>query len=108
MAESGELEEDLFADLYDADESTNRATAAVETAKPDEPAASAIPAQPTADAPIQSYEDSHDDSYSAQAPPQMSYGMGYQNGHGHDGASSTPAAAPADNDSHGTGIKEDG
>jgi len=32
--------------------------------------------------------------------------MGYQNGH--DGASATPAAAPADNDSYGTGIKEDG
>ncbi|KAJ5142100.1 uncharacterized protein N7443_006815 [Penicillium atrosanguineum] len=109
MAEPGELEEDLFADLYDADETTNRATSAVETAKPAEFAASAIPAQPTADAPIQSYEDSHDDSYSAQAPPQMSYGMSYQNGHGQDGAaSSTPAAALADNDNHGTGIKEDG
>lgn len=126
MAEPEELEEDLFADLYaprqicslrlsrltirshsyDADESTNRATSAVETAKPTEPATSAIPAEPSGDAPIQSYEDSHVDTYPAQAPPQMDYGMGYQNGH--DGASATPVPAAADNDNHGTGIKEDG
>lgn len=128
MAEPEELEEDLFADLYvplsqppihlnsinltlfssyDADESTNRTTSAVEASRPEEPAPSAVPAQPAGESYAPSYEPSAPDAYSSQPPPQMDFGMGYQNGS--DAVSGPPvAAAPAEHEPQGTGIKEDG
>ncbi|KAJ5097544.1 hypothetical protein N7456_008265 [Penicillium angulare] len=109
MADQEGLEDDLFADLYDADESTARTTAAVEAPNP-EPAElppSAAPAQPAYESIPQSYDPSPADVYATHAMPQQSYGTDYQNGS--EATYSNPAAAaPADNDSHGTGIKEDG
>lgn len=128
MAEPEELEEDLFADLYvplsqtscrlnsinldlfssyDADDSTNRTTSAVEASRPEEPAPSAVPAQPAGESYAPSYEPSAHETYPSQPPPQMDFGMGYQNGS--DAISGPPAtAAPAEHEPQGTGIKEDG
>lgn len=123
MAEAGELEEDLFADLYvnpstnrgdgsltslltsyDADESTNRTTSAVEAPKPTD-VDSAVPSQPAEVAPAQSYDYSAPETHPSQIAPQPDYGS-YQNGSG--SAAAPAAGAPADNGSQGTGIKEDG
>lgn len=132
MADQEGLEDDLFADLYahssshssphwiyltsdafspryDADESTARTTSAVEAPNPEpaELAPSAVPAQPAVDSIPQSYDPSPADTYATHAPPPQSYGTDYHNGS--EGAYANPAAGtPADNDSHGTGIKEDG
>ncbi|CAI7585880.1 RNA-binding protein [Penicillium manginii] len=114
MAEPEDLEEDLFADLYDADESTNRTTSAVETSKSAEPVAAAVPTpaeEPaTAISAVPSYESSAPDSYPAYQAPQQDYNTGYQNG---SQAPAVSAQAPnADHEPHGsgsgTGIKEDG
>ncbi|KAJ5214812.1 hypothetical protein N7468_010491 [Penicillium chermesinum] len=105
MAEPEDLEEDLFADLYDADESTNRTTSAVEPVKPAEPVASdPSPAPAPAAAPAQ--DPSPSEPYQPQAPSQPDHSAEYNNGS--HGASINPAATPAENESHGTGIKEDG
>ncbi|KAJ5668780.1 RNA-binding protein [Penicillium macrosclerotiorum] len=107
MAEPEELEEDLFADLYDADESTNRTTSAVEAPKPAVPVPSAIPAQPIEEPSVPSYDPTPVEAYPIQAAPQQDSLSGFQNGA--EGISNVPAGAPhADNESHGTGIKEDG
>lgn len=125
MAEPEGLEDDLFADLYvhfvllarglfcltlfpfsyDADESTNRTTSAVEVPKPTDVTEPAVPAQPAGDALTQGYDNSAAEAYHAQATPQQDFG-GYQNGS--ETASGTPAAAPSENEPRGTGIKEDG
>ncbi|KAJ5387314.1 RNA-binding protein [Penicillium cosmopolitanum] len=113
MAEPEDLEEDLFADLYDADESTTRTTSAVEASKPVEPVAAAVPppAEEPAAAPVSAvptYDSSAPDSYPSYQAPQQDYNAGYQNG---SQASAPPAQAPhADHEPHGsgTGIKEDG
>lgn len=125
MAEPEGLEEDLFADLYaltsyqygncfcltpflhsyDADDSTNRTTSAVEAPRPTDVTDSAIPAQSIEDAPAQIYDNSAAESYSTQVAPQPDF-TGYQNGYG--AASATTAPPPADNEPQGTGIKEDG
>lgn len=124
MAEPEDLEEDLFADLYspfscriyvsmtnicsssyDADESTNRTTSAVEPSKPADPVA-AEPAPAPAQSAVPSYDPSPSETYQTQAPAQPEYGNDYQNGSEGAGAHTTPT--PADNESHGTGIKEDG
>ncbi|KAJ5809367.1 RNA-binding protein [Penicillium pulvis] len=107
MADPEGLEDDLFADLYDADESTNRTTSAVEAPKPAEPTP-AVPAQPAMESTPQSYDPSPVDTYATQSQPQQSYGGGYHQ-NGSESAYATPSApAPAENESHGTGIKEDG
>ncbi|KAJ5894451.1 hypothetical protein N7495_006142 [Penicillium taxi] len=101
MAEPEELEEDLFADLYDADESTKRTTSAVEPPKSVEPP-SEVPAQQSyEESAPQSYDYSTNDTYTANAAPQVAYGSSYQNG-------PESVSTPADNEPQGTGIKEDG
>lgn len=94
---------------YDADESTNRATSAVEAPKPAVPAPAAIPA-PAQESAIPSYDPSPVDSYAAHAPAQQDYNSGGYNGAEHAHAQPPAAAPPADHEEprSGTGIKEDG
>ncbi|KAJ5455828.1 RNA-binding protein [Penicillium daleae] len=110
MAEPEELEDDLFADLYDADDSTNRATSAVEAPKPAAPAPAAVPAQPAYESAVPSYDPSPADSYATHAPFQQDYSSGAYNGTEHAHAQPPAAAPPADHEEprSGTGIKEDG
>ncbi|KAJ5102845.1 hypothetical protein N7532_003374 [Penicillium argentinense] len=111
MAEPEDLEEDLFADLYDADESTNRTTSAVEAPKPAEPAATATPALPTEEPAAQNYEPQATESHPTYSAPQHNNNSGYQNGS--EATPAAPAAAPPvdqelQGSGSGTGIKEDG
>ncbi|KAJ5297401.1 hypothetical protein N7508_007650 [Penicillium antarcticum] len=98
--------EDLFADLYDADESTTRTTSAVEAPKPaaqeEAPPAPAMNSDlDFAPAPVET-QDSHNGG-------QANYDTGYQNGHGNAyGAPVHAQAPPPEPESQGTGIKEDG
>ncbi|KAJ5101488.1 hypothetical protein NUU61_003710 [Penicillium alfredii] len=105
MAEPQDNEEDLFADLYDADESTNRTTSAVEAPAPEQTTA---PALPTEAAP--SYETAPIDTQPVHNVSQPSgFDAGIHNGSGQETSLVNPmAAAPLDNESQGTGIKEDG
>ncbi|KAJ5476216.1 hypothetical protein N7475_001945 [Penicillium sp. IBT 31633x] len=100
--------DDLFADLYDADESTNRTTVAVEAPKPDPGATSLAPAgdsanQDFATAPVSNFE-------SQPAAHASEFDHGYNNGSGnaYGAPATTQAPPPAETESHGTGIKEDG
>lgn len=91
---------------YDADESTNRTTSAVEAPKPAEPvAAPAAPAasvgQVTEAAPVNAYQ-------SQPAAQPSGYDNGYNNGAGNSYGAPPATEAPAEPESHGTGIKEDG
>ncbi|KAJ5138908.1 Nucleotide-binding alpha-beta plait [Penicillium bovifimosum] len=99
--------DDIFADLYDADESTNRTTAAVEAPKPDQGATDQAPA---GDVGNQDYTVPPTSNYESQGIVQSSeYDSGYQNGTGNGYGTPAPAQAPpAETGSHGTGIKEDG
>ncbi|KAJ5415539.1 hypothetical protein N7465_004234 [Penicillium sp. CMV-2018d] len=100
--------DDLFADLYDADDSTHRTTAAVEAPKPtDQGATNLAPAgesagQDFAPAPVATYE-----SHPAQP---SEFDPGYHNGSGnaYGAPATTQAPPPVEPESHGTGIKEDG
>jgi hypothetical protein len=97
----------VFYIRYDADESTNRTTAAVEAPKPDLGATSQAPAGELAN---QDYTTPPASNYESQGIVQSSeYDSGYQNGAGNGyGAPATTHAPPAETESHGTGIKEDG
>ncbi|CAL5874919.1 uncharacterized protein PFLUO_LOCUS9221 [Penicillium psychrofluorescens] len=106
MTEPGD-EDDLFADLYDADESTNRTTAAVDVPRQDDSASLGPAAQP----PVNSGFDAAPEPLAVQDPYQTSgFDQGYQNGSGGFDAGSVPnMAATTDNEPQaGTGIKEDG
>ncbi|KAJ5355369.1 RNA-binding protein [Penicillium cataractarum] len=110
MADPEGLEDDLFADLYDADESTNRATSAVEAPKPAEPVPAAVPAQPVHESAVPSYDPSPVDTYPTHAAPQQDYNAGGYNGADH-GQTQHPAVGhPVEHEEprSGTGIKEDG
>lgn len=93
---------------YDADDSTNRTTAAVEAPKPtDLDATNLAPAgesagQDFAPAPVATYE-----SHPAQS---SEFDPGYHNGSGnaYGAPATTQAPPPVEPESHGTGIKEDG
>ncbi|RJE25930.1 hypothetical protein PHISCL_01699 [Aspergillus sclerotialis] len=109
MAEPEEIEEDLFADLYDADETTNQPTSGSEVPKPSDPTASNTPSQP-AGAPLsQSVEypqfetqESHD---TYQTPVD---GGSQQNGGGHLDLGNSMETPGVQSETQGTGIKEDG
>ena len=128
MAEPDDIEEDLFADLYDlshnqrfipsisdllfsrydADDNINKQTPAVEAPKAPDSTVSATPAQPLV---TQSIENTHletEDSQNAYQPPQ--YEEGYQNGAGgvDTGFGNNAAPSAAETERQGTGIKEDG
>lgn len=92
---------------YDADESTNRTTSAVDVPRRDNSASLGSTAQP----PANSGFDAAPEPLAVQDPYQASgFDHGYQNGSGSFDTGSVPSmAAPADNESQaGTGIKEDG
>ncbi|EKV04843.1 hypothetical protein PDIG_86440 [Penicillium digitatum PHI26] len=98
--------DDLFADLYDADDSTNRTTVAVEAPKSTDlatiPAAGESAGQDFAPAPVGTYE---------SRPTQPSESdPGYHNGSGnaYGAPANAQAPSPVETESHGTGIKEDG
>lgn len=95
---------------YDADDSTNRATSAVEAPKPAAPAPAAVPAQPAYESAVPSYDPSPADSYATHAPFQQDYISGAYNGTEHAHAQPPAAAPPPDHEEprSGTGIKEDG
>ncbi|KAJ5322183.1 uncharacterized protein N7506_011313 [Penicillium brevicompactum] len=98
--------DDLFADLYDADESTARTTSAVDASKPAEPVAT--PAAPAAST-TQGTESAPVDTHQSQPAAQPSgYDNGYNNGSGNPYGAAPASEAPAEPESHGTGIKEDG
>ncbi|CAI7605897.1 unnamed protein product [Penicillium bialowiezense] len=98
--------DDLFADLYDADETTTRTTSAVETSKSAEPVATL--ATPAAAAP-QGTESAPADTHQSQPTAQpLGYDNGYNNGAGNPYGAPPANEAPAEPESHGTGIKEDG
>lgn len=102
---------ELFFSSYDADESTNRTTSAVESSsKPVEPVAAAVPASAATEEPAApSYETSPVESYPQNSAPQNDFNSDYHNGS--EAVAPVPVAAPpVDQDSHasGTGIKEDG
>ncbi|EAW13797.1 uncharacterized protein ACLA_068240 [Aspergillus clavatus NRRL 1] len=113
MAEPGDVEDDLFADLYDADESTNRQTSAVEPPKVLDSNVSYTPAQPTnipTAQPAESFRTDTDHAHAADP-----YSFSYE-GHERNGAGSYDAhtshndisAPAAESEPQGTGIKEDG
>ncbi|KAL4800070.1 hypothetical protein BDV19DRAFT_354359 [Aspergillus venezuelensis] len=110
MAEPEDVEEDLFADLYDADETTNQtAPAPSASAAPIPPAPEMSLQNPSASA-IQSVEgygnEPENTVGSYHAPP---YDGGYQNGAGFDSGYHNQAAVSAEEpEPQGTGIKEDG
>ena len=93
---------------YDADESTNRTTAAAEAPKPiDVDATNFAPAgdgagQDSAPAPVSTYE--------SQPAQPSEVDTDYHNGSGntYGTPATTQAPPPAETESHGTGIKEDG
>lgn len=92
---------------YDADESTNRTTAAVDVPRQDDSASLGPAAQP----PVNSGFDAAPEPLAVQDPYQTSgFDQGYQNGSGGFDAGSVPnMAATTDNEPQaGTGIKEDG
>ncbi|KAK1148301.1 hypothetical protein N8T08_010110 [Aspergillus melleus] len=113
MAEPEDVEEDLFADLYDADDAGNQTAAAVETSQISHPNLSDIPAQssePAVPQPIEQFQDHTEVSRDIYHNPQ-SHG-GYQNGAGSQdpgfASASAVTSTPLDTEPQGTGIKEDG
>ncbi|KAJ6149650.1 hypothetical protein N7471_000849 [Penicillium samsonianum] len=100
--------DDLFADLYDADDSTNRTTEAVEAPKPTDLGATNF--APTGDGAGEGFAPAPVATYESHPPQPSMFDPGYQNGSGNAyGAPATPQAPPpVETESHGTGIKEDG
>ncbi|KAF7586479.1 hypothetical protein BBP40_008812 [Aspergillus hancockii] len=111
MAEPEDVEEDLFADLYDADETTNQIPSAVEALNPTEPAAS-MPSTQSVSLPathaIETSQFEAEDPRSTHQPfPQDG---GYQHGTGNldSGFANNVTPISGETEHHGTGIKEDG
>ncbi|KAJ5872601.1 uncharacterized protein N7529_004954 [Penicillium soppii] len=102
--------DDLFADLYDADETTNRTTSAAEAPKPADPVATS--AAPTGDSATQGFESAPVAAYESQPAAGQAQSSGFDTGYnsGSGNAYGAPATteAPVETESHGTGIKEDG
>ncbi|KAL4917451.1 hypothetical protein BDW62DRAFT_183621 [Aspergillus aurantiobrunneus] len=109
MAEPEDVEEDLFADLYDADE-TNQTASAGDVPVASNPMPSDMPAQPSgisAIQPVESFGNELESTFSAYQAP--SHEGGYQNGAGLDSVFHNQNAVPAgEPEPQGTGIKEDG
>ncbi|KAL4801412.1 hypothetical protein BDV18DRAFT_85124 [Aspergillus unguis] len=110
MAEPEDVEEDLFADLYDADEPTNQTNPAVGASAASNPAPPDAPSQPAAASAIPSvegYGNEPENTFGTyQQPP---YDSGYQNGPSLDsGFNNQGSASAGEPEPQGTGIKEDG
>ncbi|KAL4874174.1 hypothetical protein BDV12DRAFT_159248 [Aspergillus spectabilis] len=113
MAEPEDVEEDLFADLYDADETTNQTAPAGGVSAASNPVPSDAPAQPSGVGAIQSIEGYANEAENTHgAYHHGSYNGGYQNGGANiDTGFHKHAHAPAsagEPEPQGTGIKEDG
>ncbi|RAL07571.1 uncharacterized protein BO97DRAFT_356149 [Aspergillus homomorphus CBS 101889] len=108
MAEPEDVEEDLFADLYDADDTAAQTTSLVELSRASDPIASAPSVHTTEHQPLYT-EQSHVET-EAGGTYQYSHQPGRHQGVEIGGAgfanhSATPAG---DSEPQGTGIKEDG
>lgn len=108
MTEPEDLEEDLFADLYDADNTATHTAPSAEPAEAPEHAVTATPAEPTPSSAVHAAESTV--PYPSTENHQISSGEGYQNGGGaQDAASGMHAVGSAvESEPQGTGIKEDG
>ncbi|KAF4216007.1 hypothetical protein CNMCM8980_005823 [Aspergillus fumigatiaffinis] len=110
MAEPGDVEEDLFADLYDADENTNQTSSAPNisdsTVSPAPAQATTSPATQTAEYFKSEPEDAHTaDSYAYSYEGHQRNGSGmYDTNH----TTNVTVAPTTEQEPQGTGIKEDG
>ncbi|RMJ25239.1 hypothetical protein PHISP_03897 [Aspergillus sp. HF37] len=119
MTEPEDVEEDLFADLYEADDTANNASAAAPAPLQPDPTASGVPPQPIG-GPVNQFGGlSQFDSQEPQNPYQVPLDDGQQNGAGNlypawdSNAAVAPEPAaqdirPITGTRAGTGIKEDG
>ncbi|KAE8157448.1 hypothetical protein BDV40DRAFT_278223 [Aspergillus tamarii] len=110
MTEPEDVEEDLFADLYDADEAANQPTSTVEAPITSEPTASVLPTQ-SAGLPTHVSEASHIETEDIRGVHQQLLQDGaHQHGTGNldSGFASTTTPMSGETEHHGTGIKEDG
>ncbi|KAH1301859.1 hypothetical protein KXX11_003466 [Aspergillus fumigatus] len=110
MAEPGDVEEDLFADLYDADENTNQASSAPKI--PDS-TVSPAPAQETTSPATQTAENSKSEPEDGHTADSSAYSYDGHQGNGSgmydtNHTTSVTAAPTTEQEPQGTGIKEDG
>ncbi|KAL2866369.1 heterogeneous nuclear ribonucleoprotein HRP1 [Aspergillus lucknowensis] len=111
MAEPEDVEEDLFADLYDADETTHQPAAVGGAAAAPNPIPSEASAPFSSTSAIQSIEGFGNDTENTQGAYQTSsYGVTHQNGAASldPGFNSHATAPTGEPEPQGTGIKEDG
>ncbi|KAL4814200.1 hypothetical protein BDW67DRAFT_166383 [Aspergillus spinulosporus] len=110
MAEPEDVEEDLFADLYEADETANQAAPTGGAPAASNPVPSDAPAQPPATSAIQSVEGGGNETESTHGTHQTpTYEGGYQNGSAPDSGYNNQTTGPVgEPEPQGTGIKEDG
>ncbi|KAL6235395.1 hypothetical protein BDW75DRAFT_209731 [Aspergillus navahoensis] len=110
MAEPEDVEEDLFADLYDADETANQAALTSGASAASNPIPSDAQAQHSATSAIQSVEGIGNEPESTHGTYQApTYEGGYQNGSGFDAGYHNQTTGPVgEPEPQGTGIKEDG
>ncbi|GLB09136.1 hypothetical protein AtubIFM57258_005047 [Aspergillus tubingensis] len=108
MAEPEDVEEDLFADLYEADDNTSHTIPSTETSKSVDPMPSAAPINPS-QIPIQSVETGPIE-FETDASYHHPYQGVHQNGTDHVGTGRAHHAMSGGGESEprGTGIKEDG
>ncbi|CAK48897.1 unnamed protein product [Aspergillus niger] len=108
MAEPEDVEEDLFADLYEADDNTSHTIPSTETSKSVDPVPSAPPINPS-QIPIQSVETGPIE-FETDAAYHHAYQGVHQNGTDNVGSGRAHHAMSGGGESEprGTGIKEDG
>ncbi|PYH90673.1 hypothetical protein BO71DRAFT_333946 [Aspergillus ellipticus CBS 707.79] len=107
MAEPEDVEEDLFADLYDADETTTQTLSSLEAPKFADSAALAAHGH-AAQIPVQSVESGQTETEPVAAYQYSHLGVP-QNGTDNVGTGANQVATPGgDSEPQGTGIKEDG
>ncbi|PLB50484.1 hypothetical protein P170DRAFT_424850 [Aspergillus steynii IBT 23096] len=113
MAEPEDVEEDLFADLYDADDTGNQTSSAVETSQIPQPTLSDTPTRSSevaAPQPVERFQDHSEDPRSVYQNPQFHGGYQHDPGSQDLGFGNTAAVTttPLETEPQGTGIKEDG
>ncbi|KAA8650004.1 hypothetical protein EYZ11_005021 [Aspergillus tanneri] len=111
MAEPEDVEEDLFADLYDADDAGNQTTSAVETSQVPHAIPSDTSAQYSSTPHAQSFEQVQEqtgDSRDIYQNPQSQGGFQGSGGDLDPVFGHNVTITPAESEPQGTGIKEDG
>ncbi|KAE8350264.1 hypothetical protein BDV28DRAFT_139434 [Aspergillus coremiiformis] len=111
MTEPEDVEEDLFADLYDADETTNQPTSAVEAPVASESTASVLQVPSTGLPATNAFETSYTEIEDPRsAHPQLPHDGVHQHGTGNldSGFANNSTSTSGEIEHHGTGIKEDG